>query len=169
MTQQNFSRDELLEMGFSSIGNNVVVSRDVRFFAISGSMGNNVRIDTFTILTGDIVLEDNVHLSPLCFLSATGGRIIMEEGSGIGPQCAILTKSDDYTRSDLSSEGKVAGDISIGQNTIIGAGCKIFPGVTIGREASIGSNCMITSDVKGGDMVVSRGASNITVGNRADQ
>ncbi|MBL6689007.1 MAG: acyltransferase [Pseudomonadales bacterium] len=169
MTQENFTRDELLEIGFSSVGNNVIVSRDVRFFAISGSLGNNIRIDTFTILTGEIVLEDNVHLSPLCFLSATGGRITMEDGSGIGPQCAILTKSDDYTRGDLSSEGKVAGDISIGHHSIIGAGCKIFPGVTIGPEVSIGSNCMITSDVKAGDMVVSRGASTITVGNRADQ
>ncbi len=162
----NYTREELLELGFSSVGNDVIVSRDVRFFAISGSIGNQVRIDTFTILTGDIELEDNVHLSPLCFLSATGGRITMEKGSGIGPQCAILTKSDDYTRDDLEKEGKVSGPIHIGHHTIIGAGCRIFPGVTIGPEASIGGNCMITSDVNAGDMVVSRGASTITVGKR---
>ena len=90
----------------------------------------------------------------------------MQQGSGIGPQCAILTKSDDYTREDLGEEGKVAGDIRVGSNSIIGAGCKIFPGVTIGAGASIGGNCMITNDVKPGDMVISRGASTITVGNR---
>lgn len=161
-----FTRKELLAFGFSSVGNDVAVSRDVRFFDITGHMSDNVRIDTFTILTGNIILEDDVHLSPLCFLSATGGSITMQQGSGIGPQCAILTKSDDYTREDLGTEGKVAGDILIGCNTIIGAGCKIFPGVTIGDNASIGGNCIITSDVKPGDMVVSRGASNVTVGNR---
>lgn len=161
-----FTKEELLAFGFASVGDGVAVSRDVRFFAISGSMGNNVRIDTFTILTGDIVLEHDVHLSPLCFLSATGGRITMQQGSGIGPQCALLTKSDDYTREDLGIEGKVAGNIQIGSNTIIGAGCKIFPGVNIGADASIGGHCMITHDVKPGDMVISRGVSTITVGNR---
>lgn len=169
MTMSNlFSREELLALGFASVGNDVTVSRDVRFFAIEGSLGNNVRIDTYTIVTGHIILEDDVHLSPLCFLSATGGKITMEKGSGIGPQCAILTKSDDYTRTDLAAEGKVAGDIRIGSNTIIGAGCKVFPGVNIGADASIGGNCLITNDVKPGDMIISRGASSITVGNRQD-
>ncbi len=164
----NYSREELLALGFTEVGEDTVISRDVRFFAITGKIGNRVRIDTYTIVTGHVVLEDDVHLSPLCFLSGAGGCITMARGSGIGPQVAILTKSDDYTAADLDTgdDSKIAGDISIGAQSILGAGCKVFPGVTIGNNVSIGSHCLINKDVKDGDMLVSRSATVMTLGNR---
>ena len=164
----NYAAEELTALGFSSVGKNVVVAREVRFYAIEGFLGDNVRIDTYCILTGNIELHDNVHIAPLTFLSATGGKISMGAGAGTGPQVAMLTKSDDYTAADLEQAGKLSGDITVGAGTIIGAGCKLLPGITIGEEASIGSNCVITSDIRAGDMVVSRGAANITIGNRYD-
>ena len=161
-----YSREELLALGFESVGADVMVSRDVRFFAISGSLGDRVRIDTYCIVTGQVELGADVHIAPLCFLSATGGRISMARGSGMGPQVAMLTRSDDYTTADLGAGDKLSGDIIVGENSIIGAGCKILPGVTIGHDASIGTNCVISRDVNAGDMIVSRGASNLTMGNR---
>ncbi|MDA0979578.1 MAG: acyltransferase, partial [Proteobacteria bacterium] len=68
-----YSREELLALGFESVGADVMVSRDVRFFAISGSLGDRVRIDTYCIVTGQVELGADVHIAPLCFLSATGG------------------------------------------------------------------------------------------------
>ncbi len=162
-----YSREELLALGFSEVGDNVAVSVDVRFFAIEGCLGNNVRIDTYSIVSGHVELGDDVHIAPLCFLSATGGRINMANGSGMGPQVAMLTKSDDYT-TDSTKEDKVKGDIFVGTNSIIGSGCKVLPGVTIGENVSLGSNCVVTRDIDAGDMVVSRGASLVTVGNRND-
>lgn len=164
----HYTREELLALGFASVGRDVSVSKDVRFFAISGSLGDNVRIDTYAILTGDIVLAERVHISPFCFLSASGGRITMHADSGVGSHVALLTKSDDYTAAEVNDDNKLSGDITVGQNTIIGSGCKLFPGVTVGANASIGSHCILTTDVKPGDMVVSRGASTITVGNRLE-
>ncbi len=163
-----YSKDELLALGFSSVGDDTLIARDVKFFAIEGSIGDRVRIDTYAILTGHIELGDDTHVSPFCFLSATGGKITMGAGSGIGPQVSLLTKSDDYNSEDLGDKGKLSGDISIGERTILGAGCKVLPGATVGSDASIGSNCVITSDVKAGDQVVSRGAALITVGNRLE-
>ena len=162
----NYSREELLELGFSKVGADVVVSRDVRFFAIEGSLGDRVRIDTYSIITGHVVLGDDVHIAPLTFLSATGGRITMKNGSGTGPHVAILTRSDDYTAADLDDGAKVESDITVGTNAIIGSGCKLLPGAHIGDNASLGSNCVISGEVAAGDMVVSRGASTITMGNR---
>ena len=164
--EDNYSRQELMALGFSEVGDNLMVSRDVRFYAIEGKLGDGVRIDTYGILSGNIELGDNVHISPFCFLSATGGKITMKPNSGIGPHVAILTKSDDYTAADLTSSDKVAGDITVGENCIIGSGCKIFPGSTIGHDASLGSNCIVTGDINPGDIVVSRSASLITVSNR---
>jgi acetyltransferase-like isoleucine patch superfamily enzyme len=163
-----YSKRELIALGFSSVGNNVSVSNDVRFFAIEGSLGDNVRIDAYAILTGKLELHANVHVSPFCFLSATGGSITMQENSGIGSHVAVLTKSDDYT-TDSTSSGKVSGDIVIGTNSIIGAGCKILPGSKVGNDCSVGSNAVINGNIKAGDMVISRGTSLITVGNRLEK
>lgn len=162
----HYSRDELLATGFESVGESVQISKDVRFFSITGSVGNNVRIDTYTVLSGHIELGDDVHIAPLCFLSATGGKITMSPGSGMGPQVAVLTKSDDYTSDSTTSGDKLESDILIGRNSIIGSGCKLLPGANIGDNVSIGSNCVVSGVIKHGDMVVSRGASLITVGNR---
>jgi len=161
-----FSKKELLEIGFEEVGSNVQISRDVRFFAIKGRLGNNVRIDTYSILSGHIELFDNVHIAPLCFLSATGGKIMMAAGSGMGPQVAMLTRSDDYTAASTKAADKVYGHILVGENSILGAGGKILPGVNIGDNVSIGSNCVVSSDIQAGEMVVSRGASLVTVGHR---
>lgn len=163
----DYTKEELLEIGFSEVGDNTSISRDVRFYSITGKLGTNVRIDTYSIITGHVELGCNVHIAPLCFLSATGGKIIMEDGAGMGPQVALLTKSDDYTATDLASANKISGDIRIDAHAIIGSGTKIFPGISIGSNASIGSNCVVTSDINPGDIVVSRGASLITVGNRS--
>lgn len=161
-----YTREELIKAGFSKVGENVTVAREVKLYAIEGTLGNNVRIDTYSILTGKVTLGDNVHIAPLCFLSATGGEIVMEADSGMGPQVALLTKSDDYTTQDLAGAEKVSGSIHVGANSIIGSGCKIMPGVTIGHDASIGTACVLTRDVNAGDIVVSRSASVMTMGNR---
>ena len=164
----NYTRQELLDLGFATVGDNPVVSRDVRFYAIEGSIGNDIRIDSYSILTGNIELGDNVHISPFCFLSATGGKIAMAANSGIGSHVALLTRSDDYAAPDLANHAKLEGDITIGKRTIVGTGCKIFPGITVGHDVSIGANCAVASDIKAGDVVISRGAALITVSNRLE-
>ena len=86
----------------------------------------------------------------------------------MGSHVALLTRSDDYTAPDLADHDKLEGDIVIGERTNIGTGCKIFPGITVGHDVSIGANCAVTTDVKAGDVVISRGAALITVSNRLD-
>ena len=164
----NLSREELLALGFSKVGEDTHVSRDARFYSVSGSISDGVRIDAFAIITGEVHLGVQTHISPHCFLSATGGVITMEDCAGIGPQVCLLTKSDNYTAADLTRENKLAGDIRLGRYCILGAGCKVFPGVTIGEQASVGSNCVVSRDIAPGDIVVSRGAPLISVGNRLE-
>lgn len=35
----------------------------------------------------------------------------------------------------------------IGDNVILGAGCKVLPGVHIGNNAKIGANCVVVEDI----------------------
>jgi acetyltransferase-like isoleucine patch superfamily enzyme len=139
---------ELLALGFESVGEGCQVSPLASFHGVSGKLGNRVRIDDFAILTGRIVIDDNVHVSPFCFLNGTGGGIHCEEDSGMGAGCKLLTRSDDY--SDVSTGGtrsKLEGQITLGRRTILGVDVLVLPGVFIGQNSTIGTKCTIVSSV----------------------
>jgi acetyltransferase-like isoleucine patch superfamily enzyme len=158
MSDTYFSAGELKQMGFKKVGNNVFVSRDARLFAIEGELGDSVRIDVFAVLTGKIFLGKNVHISPFCFLGGTGGEIRMQDGSGMSTHVSIFTKSDDY--SAMSAPGKKStGNVLVGENTILGAGTKILPGITIGKNTKISSGCVIDRDIESDALIIHRGLS----------
>ena len=66
MSQNSFyNPEEVLQLGFKSVGENVLISRFARFYGIGNmEIGNNVRIDDFSILSGKIKhYMDNLELS----------------------------------------------------------------------------------------------------------
>ena len=70
MVQSSFySDEELLSMGFKSIGKGCMISRKASFYGVGRmSIGNNVRIDDFCILSGSITLANNIHISAYVFI-----------------------------------------------------------------------------------------------------
>lgn len=167
MMHEFYSKNELLELGFSEVSDQVIVSKDARFFSISGFLKSGVRIDAYAILTGHVELHQNVHISPFCFLGGTGGTIIMKDNSGVASHVSVYTKTADYGNVTIANQSKITGNVEIGENAIIGSGCKIMPNVVIEKNSSIGCNCIIASHVTEGSILVNRGLGLITVGNRA--
>ena len=162
-----YERNELMDFGFVHVGEDITVSRDTKFYDIrDGIIGNGVRIDDYSILTGSIVFGDYVHISPFCFLSGTGGVIEMKDRSGIGSHVSVFTKSADYRSTLEIGDRKVTGPVVIGYRCQVGSGCRILPDVTIGDDASIGSNAVISVDIAPRAIVVSRGLGIVTVGTR---
>ena len=162
-----YSRDELLAFGFESVAEETFVSRDARLFAIQGKLAEGVRIDAFAILTGHIELGVGVHISPFCFLGGSGGRIKMQDHSGISTHVSIFTESDDYSHENREAGHKIGGDVTIQAYSILGAGCKVMPGTTIHEKCSIGCNCVINQDIPAGSNIINRGLSLINLGQRA--
>jgi acetyltransferase-like isoleucine patch superfamily enzyme len=161
-----YSKEELLNLGFKFIGKGVFVSKDARFFAITGELGEGVRIDAYSILTGHIVLGRNVHISPFCFLSGTGGTIRMGSNSGVSAHVSVFTKSVDYSKQILADAPKLTGNVSIGDYSVVGSGSTIMPGSKIGKNVSIGCNCVINGPVQKGTILVSRGIGLIALSKR---
>ena len=63
-----YSRDELKKLGLKSFGKNIQISRNTKIYDPEKlSIKNNVRIDDFCILTGNIVLGNYIHISPFCW------------------------------------------------------------------------------------------------------
>ena len=69
-----YSEEELSRVGFQSYGKNVLVSRKVSIYGASEiSLGNNIRIDDFCILSGKIRLGHNIHLA--AYTALWGGSV----------------------------------------------------------------------------------------------
>ena len=156
------SRDELLAVGFSSVGEGATVSRLARFYAIEGTLGAAVRIDDFAILTGMLTIEDGAHISPFCFIGGTGGRVTMKRNSGIAAGTVVYTKSEDYKKPGLGT--KVVGDVTIGEDVAIGSHCTLMPGTSIGDGAKVGAHAVISGEVAAHTLNVSRAVGIIPVG-----
>ncbi len=67
-----FSKNELREIPFAHIGENVFLSRKASVYAPENiSIGNNVRLDDFCILSGKISIGDYI---PIAYTALYGGR-----------------------------------------------------------------------------------------------
>lgn len=148
-----FSESELLDIGFKSVGRNVKLSRKASIYSPDKiSIGNNVRIDDFCILSGNITLGSNIHISAYVALYGALG-IVMEDYSGISPKSVIYSAMDDFsgdyligpihpeeTTNVTGAEVKICRFVQIGSNTVV------FPNVTIGEGSVIGACSLVKKD-----------------------
>lgn len=152
-----YTKNELLSIGFEQVGDDTLISKNATFYNITGKLGNGARIDDFAVLTGNVYIGDSTHVSPFTFLSGTGGKIVMEDGSGIGSHSSIYTKSDNYQDQNRGPRNKICGNVYIGEHSILGAQCVVLPGVTIGDYCSIGVGCVIHEDIQEASRYISMG------------
>lgn len=92
-----YSTEELSELGFKHIGERCLISRYARFYGADKiSIGDNVRIDDFCILSGEITIGSNVHISAYVALYGANG-IVLEDCTGISPRSTIFSAMDDFS------------------------------------------------------------------------
>ena len=150
-----YSVDELVSLGFKSIGEDVKISRKSSIYSPEKMIiGNHVRIDDFCILSGTIKLGDYIHIAAACLLFGGEDGIELEDFCGISSRCAMYAESDDYSGLWMSNPTvpekyrKVqGGGILMRKHSIIGSGCTVFPGVVIGTGCSIGSMSLVNQSI----------------------
>ena len=149
---------DLKDFGFKSIGKNVKISSDARIYGPENiSIGNNVRIDDFTILSainGSITLGNYVFIARNSHLSGYHG-IEMHDFSGMGANTIIYSASDDYSGDYLTAQAipqkytaHIGGPVIIGKHVIIGGACTIIGPSVIGEGCSIGAMTFIHRNLK---------------------
>ncbi len=154
-TSSYLSRDELIALGFGKLGQNVLLSAKTSIYnAKDIEIGNDVRIDDFCVLSGRIILHNNIHIATGCYLFAGVAGITMYDYSGLSSRCSIYAVTDDYSGEYLTNptipemfRHVISGAVTIGKHAIIGTGCTILPNVTIGEGGSAGSMSLINKDI----------------------
>ncbi len=145
-----YSQKELETIGFSSIGEGCLISRNAKFYTPSTiSLGNCVRIDDFCILSGNIECGNDIHISAYVVLYGAE-RIILEDNTGISARTTIYSTMDDFSGDFLigpmSSEGTrhvTGGPVLLRRYSQIGAHCVVFPNITIGTGSIVGACSLV--------------------------
>lgn len=139
------SKKELYNIGFKHIGKNAKISRFANFYSAHLiSIGNNVRIDDYCVLSGTISLKNNIHISAYSALYGNSG-IILENNTGISTGCVLFSETDDFTRSSLigsqhieSKRKIIKGRIILEEHSQLGSKSVVMPGLTIQEGAVTG-------------------------------
>ncbi len=152
-----YSKEELKEIGFRTIGEDVLISRKASIYGAKDiSIGDHVRIDDFCILSGNIILGSYIHIAAYCALFGGKSGIVMNDFSGLSSRCVIYADSDDYsgeylTNPTVSDEFRhvTGGKVVLGRHVIVGTGSSIMPNIIIEEGAAVGSMSLVNASLKG--------------------
>ena len=168
--EQYFSKRELREIGFRSLGERVLVARTCRIFSPETiSLGNDVLISDFCILNGDITIGDHVDLNSNCELfTGENARIVLEDFAGFASFVSVYAQSDEYFGPVLHGPTIPAkfkkvteGDVVVGKYAMIGTHSVVLPGVKIGEGCAFGAGCVINKSTEPAGLYVGSPAKRI--------
>lgn len=160
MTSTSFlSFKELLAIGLRGVGNDCKISRRASIYGANLiSIGSNVRLDDFCVLTpsftGEIFIGDNVHIAPFCLLSGRG-IISIGDHVNISSKVSIYSSSDDFSGIALPGPQSLldsyhpfqTASIDIASFSIVGAGSVLLPGAELEKGASVGALSLVKEKV----------------------
>lgn len=150
-----YTKEELQEIGFKELGDNILISRKCSIYSPEKiSIGSNVRIDDFCILSGEIKLHSYIHIGAY---TALYGKSCIEvfDFSGISPRCTLFSETDNFDGSCLISpttkpehNNILKGKIKIEKYSQICADVVVLPGVTIAEGCVIGAKSLLKKSTK---------------------
>lgn len=157
------SEYHLKEMGFKSIGKNVLVSTMASIYNPSKiSIGDNSRIDDFCILSagyGGIEIGRYVHIA--CYTSMIGKALIrMNDYSGLSSRVSVFSSSDKYDGEYMTNPCLPANVLNtyheaviLGKHVVVGAGSVILPGVVLADGCAVGAMSLVNKSFQGDSIV----------------
>ena len=151
------SEKELAELGLKAYGKNVLIGRHVVLYSPGQlTLGDNVRIDDFTIISGKVTMGSYIHVSQFCGIYGGDEGIVMEDFSGLSAKCSVYAVSDDYTGHSMTNPmvpakykpTAISKSVHIGRHAIVGCNSVVLPGVDIPEGAAVGSLSCVTRSLE---------------------
>jgi galactoside O-acetyltransferase len=154
MKSSFYESEELVQFGFQNLGKNVLISRKASiYFPEKISIGDNVRIDDFCILSGKITIGINIHISAYVAIYGRFG-VILEDYTGISPRTTIYSAMDDFSGNyligpihDTKYTNVIGGEVRLCRYSQLGANVIVFPNIMIGEGVVVGAFSLIKSSL----------------------
>lgn len=150
------SKEQIESMGFKSVGENVLLSEKASYYNCKNiSIGNNVRIDDFAVLSAGIDgIEIGNYIHIAVFSSLIGaGKITLKDFCNISSKVSIYSSNDNYSGEYMTNPMVPVeltnvnhAPVSIGKHVIVGSGSVILPNVTLEDGVAIGALSLVTKN-----------------------
>lgn len=155
MSNSFYSQEELKNIGFKSIGENVLISKKASIYSPEKiEIGNNVRIDDFCVLSGKIKLENYIHLAVCSSLFGSETGIVMDDFTTLSSKVSIYAISDDYSGESLTNpmipdkyKKLDKGPVTLKKHVIIGSGTVILPNTIIAEGTAVGALSLVNKNL----------------------
>ncbi|OYT93507.1 MAG: galactoside O-acetyltransferase [Burkholderiales bacterium PBB3] len=149
------ARETLENMGFAALGANLMISSLASFHNCAAiSLGSNVRIDDFCILSagrGGIDIGNHVHIAAYSSLIGAG-RITLSDFCNLSSRVSVYSSTDDYSGEFMTNPTVAAeftgvrhADVFFGQHVIIGCGSTTLPGVRLDEGVAVGALSLVNT------------------------
>ncbi len=150
-----YSAEELNEIGLKSYGENVLISKKVSIYSPETiKIGNNVRIDDFCILSGNIEIGNYVHIAAYTALYGKYG-IEIKDFCGCSARCTIYSASDDFSGEYMISPmvskeytNVTGGKVTLEKFVQLGANTLVMPNVKIKEGTAVGAMSFVNKDLE---------------------
>lgn len=142
------SLEELHNLGFAGLGEEVRVSRFARFYSPAGIfLGDNIRIDDFALVSaahGEVRLAGRNHVAAGAMIHGPASLGMWATLSG---RSAIYGVSDDFAVLDHTypyhPHDVVIAEVVIGEDVVVGTGSTVLPAVRIADRIAIGAMSLV--------------------------
>lgn len=150
-----YTEQELKTLGLKSFGGNVLISRFAKIYSPNTiTIGNNVRIDDFCILSGEITIGNYVHIAAGCYLFAGEYGIVFEDYTGLSSRSVVYATTDDYSGEYMTNptipdeyRNVIGGKVIFEKHVLVATGCTILPGVTIAEGTAVGAMSLVNKNL----------------------
>ncbi len=154
MKSNFYTEQELSELGLKSFGKNVLISRKCSIYGAQNiSIGSNVRIDDFCILSGNVTIGNYVHIAAYSALYGQYG-IEIEDFCGISARGTLYSAIDDFSGKYLISPmvpkeftNLTTGKVILRKYTQLGYNTVVFPGCVLNEGVATGAMSLIKNDI----------------------
>ncbi len=146
-----FTNEELKEIGFKAIGENVLISRKASIYSPNLiNIGNNVRIDDFCIISGKITIGNYVHIAAYSALYGGDAGITISDFANLSSRVSVYSKSDDYSGLSMTNpmipdeyKNVTSAPVTIEKHVIIGSTSVVLPSSVLCEGSSFGAFSLI--------------------------
>lgn len=151
------TEEELAGLGLKAYGKNVLIGRHAVLYSPGQlTLGNDVRIDDFTIISGKVTMGSFIHISQFCGLYGGDAGIFLEDFTSVSSKSSIYAVSDDYTGLSMTNPmvplkyrpTMISKAVHMGKHAIIGCSSVVLPGVDIPEGAAVGSMSLVTRSLE---------------------
>jgi len=149
------TREQLENLGFSKIGDDVLIHRTVVIVDCSRiSLGSRIRVDPFVVISnrGGVEFGNNIHIGSHSVL-AGAGEIRLGDFVNISHYVGIYTSNEDTSGRTLSHPtvpggGARSASIIFGRHSLVGHGSMVLPGARFDEGSILGAMSRISRPMK---------------------